>query len=189
MVPRKPDWRSYTCNRHVETCDLTSSLIKTRTTDVNSREPVILSCARSSLLHALLAYLVVPAAVPGQPRTTLKALPTGGAPEACVALLVDPLVVPKEASQPEGLAAGRADVSLLLCVDSHVVAQCHVVGVGFVTKRTVEVAYFVCVLVVEKTASVLVRAAAKVAGKRAFFTFRRPYVARLHANVGAVEGG
>lgn len=174
MVPRKPDWRSYTCNRHVETCDLTSSLQKSRTTDVNSREPVLLSCARSGLLHALLAYLVVPAAVPGQPRPTLKALPAGGAAEASVALLVDPLVVPKEAGQPEGLAAGRADVPLLLRVDSHVVAQRHVVGVGFVAIRAVEVAYFVRVLVVEKTASMLVGAAAKVAGERAFFTFWRP---------------
>lgn len=105
-------------------------------------------------------YLVVPAAVPGQTGAALEALPAAGAAEAGVALLVDPLVVAEEASQTEGLAAGVADVALLLGVDAHVVAQGHVVGVGLVTEGAAEVASLVSVLVVEQAAGMLVGATA-----------------------------
>lgn len=136
----------------------TSSLQESRTTDVNSREPALFSlcCACSGVRPALVAYLVVPAAVPGQPRPTLEALPAGGAAKASVALLVDPLVVAEEASQPEGLPAGGADVALLLCVDAHVVAQRHVVGVGLVAVGAAEVTSLVRVLVVEQATGMLV---------------------------------
>lgn len=78
---------------------------------------------------------------------------------------------------------------LLLRVDTHVVAQSHIVGVRLVTIRAAEVANFVCVFVVEQTASMLVRAATKVTGKRAFFTLWGPQITRLHAHIRAVEGG
>lgn len=79
-------------------------------------------------------------------------------------------MVAQEPSQTEGLAASRADVSLLLSVDAHVVAQRHVVGVGLVTVGAAEVARLVCVLVVQKTASMLIRTATEVTGERPLLT-------------------
>lgn len=78
---------------------------------------------------------------------------------------------------------------LLLRVDSHVIAQGHIVGVRLVTIRAAEVANFVCIFVVQQTASMLVRAATKVTGKWAFFTLWRPQINCIHAHIRAVEGG
>lgn len=185
MVPRKPDWRSYTCNRHVETYDLHYFSQESRTTDENSRVPALFSRACSGLPPALHAYLVLPTAVPGQPRSPLEALPAARAAEASVTLLMDLLVIAEEPGQAEGFPAGVADVPLLLCVDAHVVAQRHVVGVRLVTEGAAEVACLVRVLVVEEAAGVFVGAATEVAGIGALV---RAQVDPLHAEAGAVEG-
>lgn len=61
------------------------------------------------------------------------ALAAGGTVEAVGPVIVDPLVVAEVPGQAEGLPAQVAHVALLT-VDSHVVAQRHVVGVGLTAK-------------------------------------------------------
>lgn len=80
-------------------------------------------------------------------------------------------MVAQESGQSEGFPAGGADVPLLLRVDAHVVAQRHVVGVRLVTVGAAEVSRLVRVLVVQKAAGVLVRAATEVTGERSLLAF------------------
>lgn len=65
------------------------------------------------------------------------ALAAGGTVEAVWSIVVDPLVVAEVPGQAEGLAAQVAHVALLT-VDSHVVTQGHVVGVGLAAEVTPE---------------------------------------------------
>ena len=65
----------------------------------------------------------------GQLQHGPVALAAGGTVEAVGPVVVDPLVVAEVPGQTEGLPAQVAHVALLT-VDSHVVAQGHVVGVG-----------------------------------------------------------
>lgn len=106
----------------VGTATLVTSLVSTNHTVQTSEKSEFRHAYGPEEAGLEIIYLVVTAAVPGQPRPTLKALPAGGAAETSVALLVDSLVVPKEAGQPESLPTGRADVTLLLRMDTHVVA-------------------------------------------------------------------
>lgn len=78
-------------------------------------------------------------------------------------------------------------MAFLLRVDPHVVAQCHVVGIGLVTIRAAEVARLVSILVVEQTTSVLVRASAKVAGEGSLLSFKGPQVAAVHVQARAAQ--
>lgn len=125
---------------------------ESQTTDENSRVPTLFSLSRgcSGLPPDLHAYLVVPTAVPGQTGPALETFPAAGAAEGGGTFLVHLLVVAEEAGQPEGFSTGVADVLLALCMDAHVVAQSHVVGVRLVAEVAVEVSGFVSVLVVEK---------------------------------------
>lgn len=106
----------------VGTATLVTSLVSTNHTVQTSEKSEFRHAYGPEEAGLEIIYLVVTAAVPGQPRATLKALPAGGAAETSVALLVDSLVVPKKAGQPESLPTGRADVTLLLRMDTHVVA-------------------------------------------------------------------
>lgn len=73
------------------------------------------------------------AAVLGQFQHGPVALAAGGTVKAVRPIVVDPLVVTEVAGQTEGLPAQVAHVALLT-VDSHMVAQGHVVGVGLAAK-------------------------------------------------------
>lgn len=117
----------------VRTATLVTTLVSTNHTVQTSEKSEFRHAYGPEEAGLEIIYLVVPAAMSGQPRTTLEALPAGGAAKTGVAFLVDSLVVPKEAGQPESLATGCADMPLLLCVDTHVVAQGHIVGVRLVT--------------------------------------------------------
>lgn len=66
--------------------------------------------------------LTPPAAVPLQPRLALEGLATFWAAEVVGHPGVDFLVVMEDTGQPKRLPAGQADMLLLLCVDSCVVA-------------------------------------------------------------------
>lgn len=140
----------------IRTTTLVTSLVSTNHTVQTSEKSKFRHAYGPEEAGLEIIYLVVTAAVPGQPRTPLEALPTGGAAKSGVSLLMDSLVVPKEAGQSESLSTGCADMPLLLRVDTHVVAEGHVVGVRLVTIGAVEVANFVCIFVVEQTASMLV---------------------------------
>lgn len=98
------------------------------------------------------------------------------------------LVVAQKPRQAKGLPAGVTDVFLALCVDAHVVAQCHVVGVGLVTEVAAEVAGLVGVLVVEQGAGVLIGAAAQVAGVRPLVRVQ-VHRAPIHVDSGRTVGG
>ena len=78
------------------------------------------------------------AAVLGQLQHGPVALAAGGTVEAVGPIVVDPLVVAEVPGQAERLPAQVAHVTLL-AVDSHVVAQGHVVGVGLAAKVAPEV--------------------------------------------------
>lgn len=75
------------------------------------------------------------AAVLGQFQHGPVALATGGAVEAVRTIVMDPLMVAEISSQAEGLSTQVAHVTFLT-VDSHMVAQGHVVGVRLVTEVT-----------------------------------------------------
>lgn len=126
--------------------------------------------------------------MPGQTGPPLETLPTGGAAERRSTLLVDFLVVAEEPGQPEGFPACVTDVLLPLCVDAHVVAQRHVVGVGLVAEVATEVARLVGVLVVQQGAGMFVGAAAEVTGVGSFIRVQ-VHGASLQANVGGGVGG
>lgn len=59
-------------------------------------------------------------------------------------------MVSEEPGKPEGFPTRVADVLLTLCVDAHMVAQGHIVGVGLVAEIATEVACLVGVLVVQQ---------------------------------------
>lgn len=71
----------------------------------------------------------------GQLQHGPVALAAGGAVEAVGPVVVDPLVVTEIPGEAESLPAQVAHVALLT-VDSHVVAQGHVVGVGLAAEVT-----------------------------------------------------
>lgn len=71
----------------------------------------------------------------GQLQHGPVALATGRTVEAVGPVIVDPLVVSEVPGEAESLAAQVAHVTLL-AVDSHVVAEGHVVGVGLAAKVT-----------------------------------------------------
>lgn len=77
------------------------------------------------------------APVLGQLKHGPVALAAGGAVEAVGPIIMDPLVVAEIPGQAERLPAQVTHVALLT-MDSHVVAQRHVVGVGFAAKVTPE---------------------------------------------------
>lgn len=81
---------------------------------------------------------------------------------------MDLLVVAQEARQSEGFAARVADMLLPLCVNTHVVAQRHVVGVRLVAEVAPEVTRLMGVLVVQQGAGMLVGTAAQITGIRSF---------------------
>lgn len=93
------------------------------------------------------------------------ALTAGGTVETVGPIIVDPLVITEISSKAEGLPTQVAHVALLT-VNSHVVAQGHVVGVGLAAKVTPEVSSLVGELVVQQGAGVLVGAAAQIADVR-----------------------
>lgn len=162
---------------------------ESQTTDENSRVPTLfLPRGCSGLPPDIHAYLVVPAAVPGQAGPSLEALSAARAAERGGALFVHLLVVPQEPGQPERFPARMTDVLFALRVDAHVVAQSHVVGVGLVAEVAAEVARLVRVLVVEQRAGMFVGAAAQVAGVRPLV---RVQVHRgpLHVDVCGAAGG
>lgn len=101
---------------------------------------------------------------------------------------MDLLVVTEEPGQPESFPTRVADVLLSLSVDAHVVAKRHVIGVGFITEVTSEVACLVGVLVVEQGAGVLVSTAAQVAGVGPLIRVQI-HRAPLHADAGRAVGG
>ena len=122
------------------------------------------ACSRRTVLTPL-------APMPLQPRLSLEALPTGRATEVAGHAIVDLLVVVEDAGQAEGLAAGEADVLLLLRVDARVVAQRHGVGEGLRAHGAAEVAGLVSVLVVQKAPRVAVATVAYVAREWALLFF------------------
>lgn len=126
--------------------------------------------------------------MPGKPRPPLETLPTGGAAEGGGTLLVDLLVVAEEPRQPEGFPTRVADVLLSLRVDAHVVAQRHVVGVGFIAEVAPEVACLVGVLVIQQGAGVLVGTAAQVAGVGPLIRIQ-VHGTPLQADAGRAVGG
>lgn len=126
--------------------------------------------------------------MPGQTGPPLETLPTGGAAEGGGTLLMDLLVVAEESGQPEGFPTCVADVLLSLCVDAHVVAERHVVGVGLVAEVAPKVACLVGVLVVQQGACMFVGAAAQVTGIGSFIRVQ-VHRAPLHADVGGAVGG
>lgn len=65
------------------------------------------------------------------------ALAAGGTVEAVWSVIVDPLVVAEVPSQAKGLPTQVAHVALLT-VDSHMVTQGHIVGVGLAAEVTPE---------------------------------------------------
>lgn len=73
------------------------------------------------------------AAVLSQFQHGPETLAAGGTVEAVGPVVVDPLVVAEVPGQAEGLPTKVAHVALLP-MDSHVVTQGHVVGVGLVAK-------------------------------------------------------
>lgn len=105
------------------------------------------------------------AAVLGQLQHGPVALAAGGTVEAVGPVVVDPLVVAEVPGQTEGFPTQVAHVALLT-VDSHVVAQRHVVGVGLAAEVAPEVSSLVGELVVQQGAGVLVGTGAHVADVR-----------------------
>lgn len=73
----------------------------------------------------------------GQLKHGPVALAAGRAVKAVGPIVMDPLVVAEVPGQAEGLPAQVTHVALLT-VDSHMVAQRHVVGVGFAAEVTPE---------------------------------------------------
>lgn len=69
----------------------------------------------------------------GQLQHGPVALAAGGTIEAVGPVVMDPLVVAEVPGEAEGLPTQVAHVTLLT-VDSHMVSQGHVVGVGLATK-------------------------------------------------------
>lgn len=125
--------------------------------------------------------------MPSQAGSPLETLPTRRTAERGGALLVDLLVVAEEPGQPESFPTRVADVLLPLRVDAHVVAQRHVVGVGFVAEVAPEVSRLVGVLVVQQGACMLVGTAAQVTGVWSLIGVQ-VHGASLHADVGGAVG-
>lgn len=98
---------------------------------LNLQRNIIISIA--ALTQTYLVGCSSGAAVLSQLQHGPIALAAGGTVEAVRPVVVDPLVVAEVPGQAEGFAAQVTHVALLP-VDSHVVAQGHVVGVGLAAK-------------------------------------------------------